>query len=89
MAQVLVERGVLVRLGERTLVHQDALEAARRVALELFARAPAFTTMEFRDALGVSRKYAVPLLDYLDATRFTARDGHNRTPGVEARRLMN
>jgi hypothetical protein len=41
----------LVRLGERTLVHQDAIEAARRVALGLFARAPAFTTMEFRDAL--------------------------------------
>jgi hypothetical protein len=37
----------------------------------------------------VSRKYAVPLLDYLDATRFTAREGHNRTPGVEARKLLN
>jgi selenocysteine-specific elongation factor len=89
MIQVLLERGLLLRLGERTLMHRDAIEAARRVALELFSRAPAFTTMEFRDALGVSRKYAVPLLDYLDATRFTARDGHNRTPGAEARRLMN
>jgi len=49
---------------------------------------PAFTTMGFRDALGVRRKYAVPLLDYLDATRFTTRDGHNRTPGAEARKLM-
>jgi len=89
MAQVLVEQGVLIRLAERMLVHRDALEAARRVALGLFSRAPAFTTMEFRDALGVSRKYAVPLLDYLDATRFTARDGHNRTPGAEARPLLS
>ena len=40
--------------------------------------------MEFRDALGVSRKYAVPLLDHLDRIRFTVRSGHNRTPGVEA-----
>ena len=31
--------------------------------------------MEFRDALGVSRKYAVPLLDYLDKVRFTVRSG--------------
>ena len=44
--------------------------------------------MEFRDALGVSRKYAVPLLDYLDRTRFTVRSGNERTPGVEARKLL-
>jgi hypothetical protein len=44
--------------------------------------------MEFRDALSVSRKFAVPLLDHLDCIRFTVRSGHNRTAGVEARKLM-
>jgi selenocysteine-specific elongation factor len=85
---LLTERAVLVRLDERIRIHRDALEAAKQVALRLFAQKRSVSTMEFRDALGVSRKYAVPLLDYLDRMRFTVRSGHDRTPGVEARKLM-
>jgi hypothetical protein len=39
--------------------------------------------------LAVSRKYAVPLLDYLDKIRFTVRSGHDRSPGVEARKRLS
>ena len=85
---LLVERAVLVRLDDRICIHRDALEAARHVVLRLFAQKRSFSTMEFRDAVGVSRKYAVPLLDYLDRMRFTVRSGHDRTPGLEARKLM-
>ena len=85
---LLVEHAVLVRLDERLCIHRDALAAAKQVALRLFAQKPSFSTMEFRDTLGVSRKYAVPVLDYLDRARFTVRAGHDRTPGVEARKLM-
>jgi selenocysteine-specific elongation factor len=88
MMKLLVERAVLVRLEERLCIHRDALEAGKQAALRLFAQKPSFSTMEFRDALGVSRKYAVPLVDYLDRARFTVRAGNNRTPGVEARKLM-
>jgi selenocysteine-specific elongation factor len=35
----------------------------------------------FRDALGVSRKYAVPLLDHFDAVGLTRRSASRRTPG--------
>jgi selenocysteine-specific elongation factor len=89
MMRLLIERGVLVKLDERIIMHRDAIEAGKQAALKLFARAPMFTTMEFRDALGVSRKYAVPLVDYLDKVRFTVRSGNNRTPGVEAKKLLN
>jgi selenocysteine-specific elongation factor len=88
MIKLLAEKAVLVRLDERTFIHHDALEAAKQVVLKLFARKPLFSTMEFRDAVGVSRKHAVPLVDYLDKVRFTVRSGHDRTPGVEARKLM-
>jgi selenocysteine-specific elongation factor len=86
--RLLQERGVLLRLDDRISMHREAVAAAQQVALRLFARAPSFTTMEFRDAVAVSRKFAVPLLDYLDRIRFTVRSGHNRTPGVEAHKLM-
>lgn len=86
--RLLQERGVLVRLDGEMSLHRDAVEAAKQVVLRLFERAPSFTTMEFRDALAVSRKFAVPLLDHLDRLRFTVRSGHTRTAGVEARKLM-
>jgi selenocysteine-specific elongation factor len=89
MARLLAERGMVVRLDDRIWMHRDAVEAGKQTALKLFARAPMFSTMEFRDALGVSRKYAVPLVDYLDKIRFTVRSGNNRTPGVEAKKLLN
>ena len=79
---------MLVRLDARICVHHEALESAKAVVLRLFAQQPSFSTMAFRDALGVSRKYAVPLLDYLDKLRFTVRSGHDRTPGVEARKAL-
>jgi selenocysteine-specific elongation factor len=86
--KLLCERGILVRLDAQLCIHQSALESAQKIVLQLFAKKPIFTTMEFRDALGVSRKYAVPLLDYLDKVRFTVRNGNNRMPGVEARKLL-
>jgi selenocysteine-specific elongation factor len=88
MARLLAERGVVVRLDDQIWMHRDAVEAGKQTALKLFTRAPAFSTMEFRDALGVSRKFAVPLVDYLDKIRFTVRSGNNRTPGAEARKLL-
>lgn len=86
--RLLVERAELIRLDERTWIHKAALTAAQATAVELFRRQSKFSTMEFRDALGVSRKYAVPILDCLDRLRFTVRSGHDRTPGVEARKLL-
>ena len=86
--RLLQERGILLRLDDKTLMHREAIGGAKEVALRLFARASSFSTMEFRDALAVSRKFAVPLLDYLDRVRFTVRSGHNRTPGAEARKAM-
>lgn len=88
IVRLLTERGLLVRLDDRVLLHRDALEAAKQVVLRLFRKAPAFTTMEFRDALAVSRKFAVPLIDYLDRLRFTVRSGNNRTPGAEAKKWL-
>jgi selenocysteine-specific elongation factor len=88
MTRLLAERGMVVRLQERVWMHRDAVAAGQEAAMKLFAQAASFTTMEFRDALGVSRKYAVPLLDHLDKLRFTVRNGNSRTPGAEARKRL-
>ena len=89
LVKLLAERGVIVRLDDRIWMHRDAVETGRQTALKLFHQAPGFSTMDFRDALGVSRKFAVPLLDYLDKTRFTVRSGNSRSPGAEAKKCLN
>jgi selenocysteine-specific elongation factor len=38
-----------------------------------------FTVADFRDAMGITRKYAVPLLEWMDTTGVTRRDGEGRT----------
>jgi len=88
LAKLLAERGAIARLDDKIWMHRDAVEAGKQTALKLFQKSPAFSTMEFRDALGVSRKFAVPLVDYLDKIRFTVRSGNNRTPGIEAKKLL-
>ena len=87
MIRLLIDSGAAVRLDAKVVLHRDAVEAARQVVLDLFKRSPSFETVQFRDALGVSRKFAVPLLDYFDTVRLTVRGGSRRTPGAEARRL--
>ncbi len=89
MTAVLSDRGRAVQLDRKVILHNDAIEAAKTVVLQLFAASSIFTTMEFRDALGASRKVAVPLLDHLDALRFTVRTANKRKPGAEARKILS
>ncbi|NBB95483.1 MAG: selenocysteine-specific translation elongation factor [Planctomycetes bacterium] len=88
MLQLLCDEGRVVRLDEKVAMAPGALDRARQVVLDLFTQGSGFETVAFRDALGVSRKYAVPLLDYFDTQNLTVRTGNRRTPGVEARRLL-
>jgi selenocysteine-specific elongation factor len=56
--------------------HQAAIRTLRAM---LAARKPArFTVGDFKTWTGVSRKYAIPLLEYLDRERITRRDGDAR-----------
>jgi selenocysteine-specific elongation factor len=88
LVRLLVDEGTLAAVGEDLVMHASAVEQAKGVALDLFARAGGFTTVEFRDALGTSRKFAVPLLDYFDTLRLTVRQGSRRTPGAEAKKRL-
>jgi len=88
MTALLADRGKAVQLDRKVILHCDTVDAAKSVVLNLFANAPIFTTMEFRDALGASRKVAVPLLDHLDSLKFTVRTANRRKPGAEARKLL-
>lgn len=71
----LVRRGDLVRISE-SLIYLK--EAADRLTEAIRAMPDGFTVSEFRDALGLSRKYAVPVLEWSDRQGFTVRQGDTR-----------
>ena len=57
----LVRRSLLVE-RDGLVFHPDAIDAAARAAAALLASTPTgFTISEFREALGITRKHAVPL----------------------------
>ncbi len=78
LLQLLLDERRLVRIKEGLYMHAEPLRAAEaRVAAFLHERKE-ITPQDIKDLLGISRKYAIPLLEYLDAQRLTVRVGDKR-----------
>jgi selenocysteine-specific elongation factor len=74
----LLRQGVIVRAvdrakGKEILFHKDAIEEAQRRLAPLLEHEPGLLVTQVGAALGISRKYSMPLLDHLDTIRFTRR----------------
>jgi selenocysteine-specific elongation factor len=79
MAALLVRRADLVRVGD-LLFHASALKQLKSDIREL-KQGGAVDTIDvasFKDRYGITRKYAIPLLEYLDRERITRRVGDVR-----------
>ncbi|MEO7145246.1 MAG: selenocysteine-specific translation elongation factor [Bryobacteraceae bacterium] len=76
LLQILLRNRKLIRIGENLVFHHAAIDGLRgRMVRE---RGRRFGIAEFKEWTGVSRKYAIPLLEYLDRERVTRRDGGAR-----------
>jgi selenocysteine-specific elongation factor len=69
---------VLVKLADDLVFHQNALQHLRQILSAYKAKSPKIDVGKFKDLTGVSRKYAIPLLEYLDRERVTRRVGDER-----------
>jgi selenocysteine-specific elongation factor len=76
--EVCVAEGHLVHAGEGLYLHADHEAALRRKLTENLASSKGLTVAEIRDLLGTTRKYAVPLCEYLDRAGVTVREGDLR-----------
>jgi selenocysteine-specific elongation factor len=74
--QILLRQGRLVRVSPDLICHADAVARLR----ELLAshRGQPFSVPEFKQWTGISRKYAIPLLEFLDRLHVTQRLGDKR-----------
>jgi selenocysteine-specific elongation factor len=75
---LLLRDKVLVKVSDDLVFHQAALSELRKSLAEQKSRSPRLDVARFKDLTGVSRKYAIPLLEYLDRERVTKRIGDER-----------
>ena len=78
LVRELEAEGDLVRLGDDLVMTGGAVEAAAATLRRLHAEAGAFTASQARQALGTTRKFAMPLLEELDRRGITVRNGDVR-----------
>lgn len=79
IVQLLIRERVLVKV-EELLFHHEALERLKAdvVALKREPQPARVDVASFKEKYGVSRKFAIPLLEYLDRERITRRQGDSR-----------
>ena len=69
--------GRLVRISPELVLTPELLAQAEALVRDL-GRPPGITVSDFRQALGTSRKYALPILEHFDAKGLTRRQGDVR-----------
>ena len=77
LLQILLREKRLVRVSDDLVFHRSAIDQLAR-ACSPRTRASASRCAAFKEWTGISRKYAIPLLEFLDREHITRRDGDQR-----------
>lgn len=75
---LLLRDKVLAKVSDELVFHRSALEELRKRIAAHKAKSATIDVATFKELTGVSRKYAIPLLEYLDRERVTKRVGDAR-----------
>ena len=75
---LLLRDKVLIKVSDEMVFHRQALDGLRKLIVEQKKKTPRINVGAFKDLIGVTRKYAIPLLEYLDRERVTRRVGDLR-----------
>lgn len=78
LATLAVALGDLIAIDATIYLHAERESELKRIVSELVAAKGGVSVSEVREAIGTSRKYAVPFLEYLDRIGFTRRIGDQR-----------
>lgn len=81
LLEYLVECGQLVQLSDEVLLEARAYQEAVEAVRQLIREQGSVTVAEVRDRFGTSRKYALALMEHLDAIGVTVREGDARRLG--------
>ena len=76
LLQILLKNKKLIRVGDDLIYHATAIDALKKLLAS--RKGARFSVADFKDWTGVSRKYAIPLLEYLDREHVTRREADTR-----------
>ncbi len=76
--QILLREKALVKVSDDLVFHHTAIEELRARLAQYKQQSDRLNVGSFKDLTGVTRKYAIPLLEYLDRERITRRVGDER-----------
>ncbi len=74
----MIREKILVKVSEELTYHREALDEIKSRIRSGFAPGSRFGVAEFKQLFNLTRKHAIPLLEYLDRERFTRRQGNDR-----------
>ncbi len=75
---LLVEDGTIIRAKEDIYFHAEAVEKLKGELTQFLRSHHEITTAQFKELTKVSRKYAIPLIEYFDNSKITIRVGEKR-----------
>ena len=74
----LIDQGVLIKISSNYVIHRKILEELKRNLKEFVAKKEMISVPEFKELTKTTRKFAIPLLEYLDQKKITRREGDKR-----------
>ncbi|MFY9980524.1 MAG: SelB C-terminal domain-containing protein, partial [Candidatus Sulfotelmatobacter sp.] len=75
---LLLREKLLIKVSDELVFHRSALEQLRERMAAYKSKSAKIDVAQFKSLTGVTRKYAIPLLEYLDRERVTKRIGDAR-----------
>src|SRR5262249_59785839 len=75
---LLLRDKILIKISDELVFHRSAIDGLRTQVGAYKTQSKKIDVGKFKDMTGVSRKYAIPLLEYLDRERVTRRVGDER-----------
>jgi selenocysteine-specific elongation factor len=85
---LLREKNRLIFMEEKIFFHTDIIKNLVRLMEKFFSDHQEINIAEFKKLTNTSRKYAIPLLTYLDGNGITERKGDTRIPGNKLKKSI-
>ncbi len=80
---LLIDQGVLIKISSSYIIHSTVLEELKKKLKDFAAKTEKINVPEFKELTNTTRKYAIPLLEYLDSQKMTRRVGDERVIVIE------
>ena len=81
LIHILIQKEKIRAISANLYAHFDQLNHLKRIVMEYFKKNSTLAVVDFKDLTGLTRKTAIPMLEYLDKHEYTKREGNIRIAG--------